>query len=119
MGRRRLCCSMGSVGWWKLGGPILAARTPLLCSRFVRCPVVGGAIPSASHEIRGDLGAGGAMETLERILLSIPWFAWIAIAAILAKTVRSAIRMTHEHEERMESLRQGIGIDREGYSREC
>ncbi len=48
------------------------------------------------------------METLERILIGIPWFAWIAIVAILASAAKSAMRMTHEHAERMESLKQGI-----------
>ena len=47
------------------------------------------------------------MEVIEQVLLSIPWFAWIAIVAILAGAVKSIVQMTHEHAERMESIRQG------------
>jgi predicted outer membrane lipoprotein len=45
------------------------------------------------------------METLERILTGMPWFAWIAIVGILSACVKSIVSMTHEHEEQMERIR--------------
>lgn len=51
------------------------------------------------------------METLERILIGMPWFGWIAIAGILSGCVKGVIHMTHEHEERMERIRLGLAAD--------
>ncbi len=47
------------------------------------------------------------MEILEQVLSSIPWFAWIAIVAILGGTLKSIIQLSHEHDERMERIRLG------------
>ncbi|MFT7484721.1 MAG: hypothetical protein ACI9F9_000565 [Candidatus Paceibacteria bacterium] len=58
------------------------------------------------------------METLESLLLSIPWFAWIAIIALIGQTVSAAIRMSHEHDERMESIRLGMAVERRPYDSE-
>ena len=42
------------------------------------------------------------------ILLKIPWFAWIAIVAILCSAVVSVFKGIHRHEERMEMIKQGM-----------
>ena len=42
------------------------------------------------------------------ILQSIPWFAWIAIIAILSSAMVSIFRGIHRHEERMEMIKQGM-----------
>ena len=44
-------------------------------------------------------------------LASIPWFAWIPIAAILCGSVSGIFKMRYDHAERMEMLRQGINPD--------
>ena len=41
------------------------------------------------------------------ILKSIPWFAWIAIIAILSSAVVSIFKGIHRHEERMAMIKQG------------
>ena len=40
-------------------------------------------------------------------LKSIPWFAWIAIIAILSSAVVSIFKGIHRHEERMAMIKQG------------
>ncbi len=42
------------------------------------------------------------------ILRSIPWFAWIAIIAILSSAAVSVFKGIHRHEERMEMIKQGM-----------
>lgn len=51
------------------------------------------------------------MDTFKEILVGIPWFAWIAIFALLFSTVKAVIRMTHTHEERMERIKLGLDPD--------
>ncbi len=41
------------------------------------------------------------------ILRSIPWFAWIAIVAILSSAVVSVFKGIHRHDERMAMIKQG------------
>jgi len=41
-------------------------------------------------------------------LRSLPWFAWIAIAAILGGTVRSIVKANHHHQQRMEMIANGM-----------
>ena len=42
------------------------------------------------------------------ILRSIPWFAWIAIIAIVSSAVVSLVRLIHRHDERMAMIKQGM-----------
>jgi hypothetical protein len=48
------------------------------------------------------------METLKEILVGIPWFAWIAIVAILGGITSGIIKMILRHSERMEMIERGI-----------
>ena len=48
------------------------------------------------------------METLIELLRALPWFAWIAIVAIVGTTVRSVIKANHHHQQRMELIHQGM-----------
>jgi hypothetical protein len=51
------------------------------------------------------------MEETVSILASIPWFAWIAIVAILCGTVSKVIAMSHRHRERMAMIQAGMHPD--------
>ncbi len=51
------------------------------------------------------------METLEDVLEGIPWYAWIAIIAIIGGTVSSLVRVILRHQERMERIRRGMDPD--------
>ncbi len=42
------------------------------------------------------------------ILRSIPWFAWIAIIAIISSAVVSLVGLIHRHDERMAMIKQGM-----------
>lgn len=42
------------------------------------------------------------------ILRSIPWYAWIAIVAIVCSAVRSIFNGIHRHDERMAMIKQGL-----------
>ncbi len=48
------------------------------------------------------------MDTIADILRGIPWFAWVAIVAILAGMSKSVIHMTQRHEQRMEMIKRGM-----------
>lgn len=48
---------------------------------------------------------------MKEILVGIPWFAWIAIVAMLFGMVKAVIQMNHSHEERMERIKQGMDPD--------
>jgi hypothetical protein len=49
-----------------------------------------------------------AFESFWQFCSGIPWFAWIAIVAIIGGTVRQIIVTSHKHQERMEMIRQGM-----------
>ncbi len=51
------------------------------------------------------------MEQVNSVLVSIPWFAWIAIVAIISETVRKTICMSHRHRERMAMIQMGMNPD--------
>jgi hypothetical protein len=46
-----------------------------------------------------------------RWLLSIPWFAWIAIVAIVSGCMSSAVAACFKHRERMAMISQGMHPD--------
>jgi hypothetical protein len=46
-----------------------------------------------------------------RLLTSIPWFAWIAIVAIISGCVSGVVKMRYQHLERLEMIRQGMNPD--------
>jgi len=48
------------------------------------------------------------MEVLEDVLESIPWYAWVAIIAIIGGTVTSVTKMILHHQERMEMIQRGM-----------
>ncbi|MBK8267613.1 MAG: hypothetical protein IPK83_04635 [Planctomycetes bacterium] len=48
------------------------------------------------------------MANLANILAAFPWWAWIAVIAILGGLIRQVISMNHKHRERMEMIRQGM-----------
>ena len=48
------------------------------------------------------------MDSLTEVLRAMPWFAWIAIVAIIGETVRRVIKMSHQHRERLEMIQQGM-----------
>jgi hypothetical protein len=45
------------------------------------------------------------------LLQSIPWFAWIAIVAIISSGAVQIVTASHRHAERIELIRQGIHPD--------
>ncbi len=51
------------------------------------------------------------MEVMSSVLTSIPWFAWIAIVAIVSGTVSKSIAMSHRHRERMAMIQMGMNPD--------
>lgn len=48
------------------------------------------------------------METLVQVLDALPWFAWIAIAAIAGQTAYGITRAITQHQQRMELIRRGL-----------
>ncbi len=42
------------------------------------------------------------------LLKSIPWFAWIAIVAIVAGAFQGIVKAMHRHEEKMAMIKQGM-----------
>ncbi len=51
------------------------------------------------------------MDALKSVLLTIPWFAWIAIVAIISETVKKTICLSHRHRERMAMIQMGMNPD--------
>jgi len=51
------------------------------------------------------------MEPLNSFFVSIPWFAWIAIVAIICETVRKTTCLSHRHRERMAMIQMGMHPD--------
>jgi hypothetical protein len=45
------------------------------------------------------------------LLTAIPWWAWIAIVAIVSGSITGIVKMRHEHAERMAMIQQGINPD--------
>ncbi|HVP13630.1 MAG TPA: hypothetical protein VMV94_20820 [Phycisphaerae bacterium] len=41
-------------------------------------------------------------------LMSIPWWVWIPVVAIIAGLIRQAMCMSQKHRERLEMIRHGI-----------
>lgn len=39
---------------------------------------------------------------------SIPWFAWVAIVAIVSSALVSIAKSIHRHQERMAMIKQGL-----------
>lgn len=42
---------------------------------------------------------------------AIPWFAWIAIVAIISSGIAGVVKMRYQHLERIEMIRQGMNPD--------
>jgi hypothetical protein len=45
------------------------------------------------------------------LLLSVPWFGWVAILGIVFGSLTGMLKMRYEHIERMEMIRQGLNPD--------
>jgi hypothetical protein len=59
------------------------------------------------------------MEQSVPILASIPWYAWVAIVAIICGTVSKLIAMSHRHRERMMMIQAGMRPDEAADPRAC
>ncbi len=57
-------------------------------------------------ERRGLMEMG--LASVEGVLNAFPWWAWIAIVAVVGETVRQVVKMNHKHRERIEMIRQGM-----------
>jgi hypothetical protein len=51
------------------------------------------------------------MNGVVAILQALPWYAWVAIVAIIGSTIGSVTNMIIKHHERMEMIRQGMNPD--------
>jgi cation transporter-like permease len=51
------------------------------------------------------------MNAIVSILNALPWFAWIAIVAIISGSLSSVVKMLITHHERIEMIRQGMNPD--------
>lgn len=51
------------------------------------------------------------MSTLSALLLSIPWFGWLAITGTICGTVIAVVAVITTHRERMGMIRMGIHPD--------
>ena len=51
------------------------------------------------------------MPNVVAILNTLPWFAWIAIVAIVCETIRSVAKLIFKHHERVEMIRHGMNPD--------
>ncbi len=51
------------------------------------------------------------MHTVESILTSIPWFAWIPIVAIICGAIGGIVKSVQVHDERMAMIRMGMHPD--------
>lgn len=50
-------------------------------------------------------------ESIVNILSALPWFAWIAVAAIVGSTISTVCAMVIKHRERMAMIHQGVHPD--------
>ena len=48
------------------------------------------------------------------ILLSIPWYAWIPIVAIVGGIIVQVVKLWHRHAERMAMIEAGMNPDSQG-----
>jgi hypothetical protein len=51
------------------------------------------------------------MSGIVSILNSLPWFAWIAIVAVVCGTIDDLLKRSIKHRERMAMIQQGINPD--------
>ncbi|MFO0890661.1 MAG: hypothetical protein U0790_16145 [Isosphaeraceae bacterium] len=51
------------------------------------------------------------MHSTSQLLMTIPWFAWIPIVAIVCGTVGGVVKSLTTHRERMAMIRMGIHPD--------
>jgi hypothetical protein len=54
---------------------------------------------------------GETMTGVVSILNALPWFAWIAIVAIVCGTTGDLLKRSIKHRERMAMIRQGMNPD--------
>jgi hypothetical protein len=48
---------------------------------------------------------------LQQLVTTMPWYAWVAIVAILGGTVSGIVKLVINHRERMAMLNHGINPD--------
>ena len=51
------------------------------------------------------------MNSVVMLLSALPWFAWIAIVAIISGTIDGVFKRTIKHRERMAMIQHGIHPD--------
>ncbi len=51
------------------------------------------------------------MAGIVSLLAALPWFAWIAIVAIVCGTIDDLLKRSIKHRERMAMIQQGINPD--------
>jgi hypothetical protein len=54
---------------------------------------------------------GETMTSAVSVLNAMPWFAWIAIVAIVCGTIGDLLKRSIRHRERMAMIQQGINPD--------
>jgi hypothetical protein len=54
---------------------------------------------------------GQTMTGVVSILNALPWFAWIAIVAIVSGTIGDLLKRSIQHRERMAMIQRGINPD--------
>lgn len=53
------------------------------------------------------------MDSLLESISKLPWFAWVAIVAIVFGALNSMLRRSHAHTERMAMIKQGMDPGRD------
>ena len=51
------------------------------------------------------------MTEAHTILTSMPWFAWVAVVAVISGCISGILKMKHQHTERMAMIQQGMNPD--------
>ena len=54
------------------------------------------------------------MDSIQEFMSSLPWYAWVAIIAIIGGTISSITRANHTHQQRMAMIKQGMDPSKRG-----
>jgi len=65
----------------------------------------------AASDRRAGSGSVSMSSDVTQMVVSIPWWAWIAIVAIVCGSVSGIVKMRYQHLERIEMIRQGMNPD--------
>ncbi|MHC5064346.1 MAG: hypothetical protein ACYTG5_10275 [Planctomycetota bacterium] len=53
------------------------------------------------------------MDSVWESISRLPWYAWVAIVAIVCGTINAMMRRSHAHTERMAMIKQGMDPGRD------